>query len=43
VSGRRAGKTRRHVFKTNSGRHLKKRHFQLRGKRGGVKTTTSHE
>jgi hypothetical protein len=30
VSGRRVGKTRRHVFKTNSGRHLKKRHFQLR-------------
>jgi hypothetical protein len=31
VSGRRVGKTRRHVFKTNSGRLLKKRHFQLRG------------
>ena len=30
VSGRRVGKTRRHVFKTNSGRHLKKQHFQLR-------------
>jgi hypothetical protein len=30
VSGRRVGKTRRHVVKTNSGRHLKRRHFQLR-------------
>ena len=30
VSGRRVGKTLRHVFKTNCGRHLKKRHFQLR-------------
>ena len=29
VSGRRVSKTRRHVFKTNCGRHLKKRHFQL--------------
>jgi len=29
VSGRRVGKTRRHVFKTNCGRHLKKQHFQL--------------
>jgi hypothetical protein len=29
VSGRRVGKTRRHVFKTNCGRHLKRRHFQL--------------
>ena len=30
VSGRRVGKTRRHVVKTNCGRHLKRRHFQLR-------------
>jgi len=30
VSGRRVGKTRRHVFKTNCGQHLKRRHFQLR-------------
>ena len=29
VSGRRVGKTRNHVVKTNCGRHLKKRHFQL--------------
>ena len=29
VSGRCVGKTRRHVFKTNCGRHLKRRHFQL--------------
>jgi hypothetical protein len=30
VSGRRVGKTRHHVVKTNCGRHLKRRHFQLR-------------
>ncbi len=30
VLGRRVGKTRRHVFKTNCGQHLKRRHFQLR-------------
>ena len=30
VSGRRVRKTRHHVVKTNCGRHLKKRHFQLR-------------
>ena len=30
VSGRHDGKTRRHVVKTNCGRHLKCRHFQLR-------------
>ncbi len=29
MSGRRVGKTRRHVFKTNCGRHPKRRHFQL--------------
>ena len=29
VSGRRVGKTRHHVVKTNCGRHLKRRHFQL--------------
>jgi hypothetical protein len=36
VSGRRVGKTQRHVFKTNCGRHLKKRHFQLRTSNLGV-------
>ena len=37
VSGRRVGKTQRHVVKTNSGRHLKRRHFQLRKEcEGGV-------
>jgi len=30
VPGRRVGKTRHHVVKTNCGRHLKRRHFQLR-------------
>ncbi len=30
VSGQHDGKTRRHVVKTNCGRHLKRRHFQLR-------------
>jgi hypothetical protein len=30
VSGRRVGKTRNHVVKTNCGRHLKRQHFQLR-------------
>jgi hypothetical protein len=29
VSGRRVGKTQSQDFKTNCGRHLKKRHFQL--------------
>jgi hypothetical protein len=29
VSGRHDGKTQRHVVKTNCGRHLKWRHFQL--------------
>ncbi len=29
VSGRRVGKTQRHVVKTNRGRHLKRRLFQL--------------
>jgi len=29
VLGRRVGKTRRHVVKTNCGRHVKRRHFQL--------------
>ena len=29
VSGRHDGKTQRHVIKTNCGRHLKRRHFQL--------------
>jgi hypothetical protein len=29
VSGRRFGKTRHHVVKTNCGRHLKRQHFQL--------------
>ncbi len=29
VSGRRVGKTRHHVIKTNCGRHLTRRHFQL--------------
>jgi hypothetical protein len=29
VSGWRVGKTRHHVVKTNCGRHLKRRHFQL--------------
>jgi hypothetical protein len=29
MSGRRVGKTRHHVVKTNCGRHLKRRHFQL--------------
>jgi hypothetical protein len=29
VWGRHDGKTRRHVVKTNCGRHLKRRHFQL--------------
>ena len=33
VSGRRVGKTRHHVVKTNCGRHLKRRHFQLRSRR----------
>ena len=36
VSGRRVSKTRRHVFKTNCGRHLKKRHFQLRRTLSGL-------
>ncbi len=30
VLGRRVGKKRHHVVKTNCGRHLKRRHFQLR-------------
>ena len=30
LSGRHDGKTRRNVVKTNCGRHLKCRHFQLR-------------
>jgi hypothetical protein len=29
MSGRCVGKTRHHVIKTNCGRHLKRRHFQL--------------
>jgi hypothetical protein len=29
LSGQRVGKTRNHVVKTNCGRHLKRRHFQL--------------
>ncbi len=38
VSGRRVGKTQRHIVKTNCRRHLKRRHFQLRS----TTTATSH-
>jgi hypothetical protein len=34
VLGRRVGKTRNHVVKTNCGRHLKRQHFQLSIVRG---------
>jgi hypothetical protein len=36
VLGRRVGKTRHHVVKTNCGRDLKRRHFQLRGQRAAA-------
>jgi hypothetical protein len=41
VSGRRVGKTRKHVVKTNCGRHLKRRHFQLRARAGTPRDATS--
>jgi hypothetical protein len=47
VSGRRVGKTWHHVVKTNCGRHLKRRHFQLRraavGKSNGDKEYEDNE